>query len=75
VNQEASYLAEPNPLSIPYGWVITLTATNQQLSFNLYGDSGSNYVLQASPDLDSTRVIMGKGQAFRKRTRCVSGSF
>jgi len=58
MNQEASYLAEPNPLSIPYGWVITLTATNQQLSFNLYGDSGSNYVLQASPDLRSWTPVI-----------------
>jgi hypothetical protein len=45
------YPATPNPLIVVHGAFVTLSVSNNQLSLNLFGDSGSNYVLQASTDL------------------------
>jgi hypothetical protein len=45
------YQAAPNPLIVSHCAFLTFSVSNNELFFTLFGDSGSNYVLQASADL------------------------
>lgn len=52
MEQTASLQAAANPLFLNYGFFISSpTIQSNTLTFNFYGDTGSNYVIQASPDL------------------------
>jgi len=47
----SNLLASPSPLVVNHGSYSTVGRQGNQLGFNLYGDSGLSYILQASPDL------------------------
>ena len=49
----SNYLATPNPLVVTHGATITQSVSGDQLSLAVFGDSGSNFVLQSSADLIS----------------------
>ena len=44
-------LANPSPLVVNYGAYLTVTRQSNAMSLTLFGDTGTNYTLQASTNL------------------------